>query len=304
MTDLESSFCYRLFGFTVATNQALPIFGRGLEPRTSTPDIWVELQEVEGRLGEWGSGFEPAPDKFRIWYQTPDTFVECEVAADGHRISVFLEGAFDLTNVGLLLSGVIVKYASRLMGRVGLHASVVALQGRAFGFLGPKGAGKSTTAALFRQEGFDVLSDDLLLLSMDGREGFLVESGPSELRLWDDALDILKAERRHEHGAIYRTGKKHIPLDCPTQSSRAKLAGLYILTTDSASSTSVSPPLPAIRAVQMLMANRTGLNLPFEAGREKSELGFLSQLVAQVPVRLLFNKSCTESLVKVVQENQ
>ncbi|MEA2248305.1 MAG: hypothetical protein QOH46_2834 [Solirubrobacteraceae bacterium] len=67
------------------------------------------------------------------------------------------------------------------MGRAGLHAAAVTVGGRAWGLLGDKGAGKSTTAANLVGLGCGLVTDDLLVV--DDMEAF---AGPAALDLRED----------------------------------------------------------------------------------------------------------------------
>jgi hypothetical protein len=71
-----------------------------------------------------------------------------------------------------------------------LHASAIVIDGRAVVLAGPRGSGKSTTAAAFAARGMPVLSDDLVALSPCG-EAFLVQPGYRLLRLWPDVSEAL-----------------------------------------------------------------------------------------------------------------
>jgi len=75
-----------------------------------------------------------------------------------------------------------------------LHASAVSIDGKAAIFLGPRGAGKSTTtAAAFGAEGYSVLEDDVVAIRFD--EGVLtVVPGVPQLRLKSDAAAALGVE--------------------------------------------------------------------------------------------------------------
>lgn len=68
------------------------------------------------------------------------------------------------------------------MGRAALHAAAVLIDGRVWGLLGEKGAGKSTIAAHLVGLGCGMLADDLLVA--DGTEGF---AGPGAVDLRADA---------------------------------------------------------------------------------------------------------------------
>src|SRR5205809_674139 len=61
------------------------------------------------------------------------------------------------------LYGPILGFLLRLRGVVCLHASVVGIGDWSVGFVGPKGVGKSTLAAVLGGRGFPVLSDDILV---------------------------------------------------------------------------------------------------------------------------------------------
>jgi len=63
------------------------------------------------------------------------------------------------------LLGIIMGFVLRLRGALCLHASAIAVEGRAIAFLGPECAGKSTLAAALAGRGHPVVTDDLAALS-------------------------------------------------------------------------------------------------------------------------------------------
>ncbi|ESP90003.1 hypothetical protein [Candidatus Halobonum tyrrellensis] len=71
-----------------------------------------------------------------------------------------------------------------------LHASAVSVDGRAAVFLGPRGAGKSTTAAAFQTNGYPMLEDDVVGIRFDD-DGPTVVPGVPQLRLKPDAAAAL-----------------------------------------------------------------------------------------------------------------
>lgn len=76
----------------------------------------------------------------------------------------------------------------RWLGRESVHAGAVAIDGRALGVVGARGAGKSSTLAWWALDGGDVLCDDLLVI--DGRATFV---GPRSIDLREDAAARLGA---------------------------------------------------------------------------------------------------------------
>jgi hypothetical protein len=76
----------------------------------------------------------------------------------------------------------------RWLGRESVHAGAVAVDGRALGVVGARGAGKSSTLAWWALGGGEVLCDDLLMI--DGRATF---TGPRSIDLREDAAAQLGA---------------------------------------------------------------------------------------------------------------
>ena len=74
----------------------------------------------------------------------------------------------------------------------GVHASAVAIDGAAVGFLGRAGRGKSTLAAAFGLRGAAIVTDDCLILDLSRTGVVAVPTYPS-LRLWRKTIDRLGA---------------------------------------------------------------------------------------------------------------
>ncbi|HKX28060.1 MAG TPA: hypothetical protein VJ302_10230 [Blastocatellia bacterium] len=98
------------------------------------------------------------------------------------------------------LLGWVMATLLRQRGILMLHASAVAVAGRAIIFFGPSGRGKSTTAAAFVRQGATLLADDYAAIRFDGdlqcRKCELLPSFP-RLRLTDRSARLLSrtAER-------------------------------------------------------------------------------------------------------------
>ena len=112
------------------------------------------------------------------------------------------------------LLGPVLAFVLRLRGVVTTHASSVSVDGKAVAFIGPQGAGKSTTAAALLARGCNVLTDDVVPIcdkrqpaagsarhfhkcisgrvdKADGRQDYLPPLCPS----WDKRfLDLLAAD--------------------------------------------------------------------------------------------------------------
>ncbi len=116
--------------------------------------------------------------------------------------------------------------ASRLFarwdGRLPFHASAVVADGAAWGVLGSKEAGKSTTVAWLAEAGYGVLSDDLLVL--DGRTAL---AGPRIIDLRLPAAEHLGRERL----VVVRKGER-FRLVIPDVAPEVPFAGFLVLAVD------------------------------------------------------------------------
>ena len=153
-------------------------------------------------LGEaaWPAEMLEAPE--RLCYTDPDTdehgtpIVQVWEHGDAfYRLRYFDASEFLLDRTGtrvwarwppevsqaeirMCLLGPIIGFVLHLRGTPCLHASAVAIDGRAVAFLGHSGAGKSTTAAAFIRRGFRALTDDVLALDEKKDSGIRIqESG-------------------------------------------------------------------------------------------------------------------------------
>ena len=196
---------YSACGLTLEADA--PIGGLGAAARGAAVDVSVALHA--------GLPAPPADPSDRAWYVSPHldaagtpALVAASRPADGSRWLRYSEGAaFRIEPTGArvdvwwqaplteadaatYLLGPVLAFVMRLRGRVPLHASAVAIGGRAVLFAGDAGAGKSTTAGAFATLAFPVLSDDLVPV-LEEAGGPCAAPGYPRLSLCADAAEAL-----------------------------------------------------------------------------------------------------------------
>src|SRR5258706_15551161 len=193
---------YRVYGLRLRTSLPLT-FPAELPEVAGDPD--VEIREDSG--GVLAGALERsglAPDR-QAWMQHArladgSTYVRWEdlfhflIPADGHLIVYGPLGDASEESIQTYLLGQVLSYALTKQGHEPLHATVVVLGGRAIGFLGESGMGKSTLAAAFLKTGASLLTDDLRRLAPDG-EGYLAFPGPPRTKLLPHAAEELVSWR-------------------------------------------------------------------------------------------------------------
>ena len=90
--------------------------------------------------------------------------------------------------IPILIRGTLVSLVLNLQGHHVLHASAVAVNGRAIAFAGAAGMGKSTCAALLCSVGGHLVSDDVLRVRLDPAWCF---RGASAIRIRPAAADVV-----------------------------------------------------------------------------------------------------------------
>jgi hypothetical protein len=84
------------------------------------------------------------------------------------------------------LLGRVLAMAVHHEGALGLHASAVSIGDGVVAFLGPKRAGKSTLAMALVRRGARLVTDDTLVVRLEGRRA-LAAPGVQRVRLWPDS---------------------------------------------------------------------------------------------------------------------
>jgi hypothetical protein len=110
---------------------------------------------------------------------------------DGREIQIDPGNAASSGQVRVFLLGRVMAFLLRQRGWLPLHASGVAIDGKAVLFVAPSGAGKSTTAAAFHLRGHRVITDDVGAIRSSG-ETAVVQPGGARLRLLQDSAELLR----------------------------------------------------------------------------------------------------------------
>ena len=186
------------FGLTIASNVAIP--GLALARVQSPVDVRVHLDEAQWaslRGASAGTRWYESPERdggvpwLTVWKGEAFTFDYAEgavfvVSGDGTRVQAAWRAPLTVHDVATFLLGPVLAFVLRLRGTVPLHASAVVIGGQAVLFVGPAGAGKSSTAAALGVLGHPVLSDDVVPMGL-GPSGFVAYPGYPRLNIWEDS---------------------------------------------------------------------------------------------------------------------
>ncbi len=181
-------------------------------------------------------------------------------------------------------------------GKLLLHASSVVIRDQAVAFLGGNGFGKSTLAAAFHRRGYGVVTDDVVVVEVNGRGPTVYPAFP-RLKLLADSLRGLRIPQAGLIPYAPWLNKKVLPVPERFPSSPLPLSRIYVIargTTEKAS------PLSPQKALAELIRHSYSNRLLKE---EEAPGHFLQcvQLVREVPVRLLRRSKAFSSLPRMIQ---
>ncbi len=205
----------------------------------------------------------------------------------GTRVWAVWREPLTLEDTATYLLGPVMAFVLRLRGIVCLHASAVAVEDRALALLGPGGAGKSTTAAVFARLGYAVLADDALAVLERG-DFFLAQPAYPRVRLWPESVRALYGSDEALPLLTPNWEKRYLPLDENRESFQPDplpLAAIYIL--DERSEQAAEPAIETVapQAALVSLITNSYVNYLLDKTMRSQEFDFLGRLVNRVPVR-------------------
>lgn len=299
--------CYRAFGLVVESDVPIPELASLKAPAAA--DIHVQIENFPPWLGEilrggtarlWCESAHrtrsgqplvrmyrlPAGTKDYIWirYQSGNEFV---MDGEAKNIWAVEEESQRPDTASAYLLGPLLALAMRLRGYTCLHASAVAVRGRAVAFMGSPGAGKSTTAATFVAAGYPLVADDMVAFKGDN-EVFLVQPTWPGLRLEPDAAGRLPYGAGVLPRPVPGNEKGYLRLESERglfQEQPLPLGGIYYLSERLREME--TPRLESARGRETLMWLIANTYMAYVLGDHDraGEFNLLGRLATHIPVR-------------------
>lgn len=108
-----------------------------------------------------------------------------------------------------------------------LHGSAVAINGKSYLFVGDSGAGKSTLATEFLNRGFQLLSDDVIAISLQENNTPIVTPSYPQQKLWQESLSKFGMESNQLRSIYGRENKYCVPVHNQYFTEPLPLGGIF-----------------------------------------------------------------------------
>lgn len=257
MAAVPNLALYSLYGLTLQSD--IPLHapaGKGAPDLTITagPPRPVPAQPAKGELlcqVQYGTGGAAHARTARGYTLRYFNTAEFEFNADLTRVTAHADPGAKANLIPEFLTASIPAFQLLLAGRMVLHASAVARNGKAFGILAQSGGGKSTVAATLCQHGFSPVTDDVLTLDWHGETPH-VRPGPTELRLRPGSAALVGRPM----AAVHRpTADARTAISFPATDSATQLQALITLAIDPTATTTTLTQLNSSESLAAILGH-------------------------------------------------
>lgn len=272
MADLHR---YRLFGLSVRSEVPLPELVA--DPGTGEAEVRISVRTI-ANAPDAAAGLHIEGDEALLVIPAVGRFL----TRGGREMLVEPAPNVSQRNLRLYLLGSAFAAILHQRGLLPLHANAVVVEGCAVGFMGHPGAGKSTLAAWFHDRGFDVLADDVCVVTPgpDGRP--LAHPGIPRLRLWREALEAGGRDASSYERSFDDMDKYTVPTDLDRALPAVPLSHLYLL--EKADDAPSVTRLEGSAAVEAMIANTYRGAYVRPMGLTRRHLLACAELARTVPV--------------------
>jgi hypothetical protein len=228
MLKVENKIKYKAFGFTILSEIPLQELYTLDNDIDSIIDIEIEKKELSHKwfsITTNNNGF--LTNKNKLMYKFGDVAIFS--IEDGSKISVSPLKEYDEDVARLLILGTCMGVILMQRKILPLHGSAIEIDGKAYTIIGESGAGKSTLAAAFLAEGYKLLTDDVIALSVTKENiPFITPSYPHQ-KLWEDSLLNFGLDKSKYNSLFGRQRKFSVPVTARYTTEEMPLGGIFEL---------------------------------------------------------------------------
>lgn len=217
---------YKAFGLRFLSEIPLP----ELLPTSDQEDAADVVIETADLSKSWS---EVVPEKSNFYIQKKLLMFELGNAKfcvqQGERIIVSPQQGADKEVLRLIILGHCIGALLLQRNVIPLHGSAVAINGKAYGFIGDSGAGKSTLASAFLTRGYQLLTDDMMAVSFSSENTPLVTPAYPQQKLWQETLLEFGKVPEHYRPLYEKQTKYAVPVSSEFSTEQLPLAGIFEL---------------------------------------------------------------------------
>ena len=227
MLNTKNKVMYTAFGLNVQSEVLLPEATQQLD-QSNLVDVQIIIDDMPIIEDEWTKINDYfAMKENEILFQVPD--VATFFIKDGKQIIVTPETNANEDQIRLYLLGTCMGVILLQRKILPLHGSVIAIDGKAYAFVGDSGAGKSTLASAFLNQGYQILTDDVIPVQLNEENIPIVIPSYPQQKLWQESLDQFGVDSNQYRPLFARETKFSVPVESKFYSESLPLSGVFDL---------------------------------------------------------------------------
>lgn len=227
MIHTISKTIYKAFGYSILSDIPLPEL-----QQINNPEIRIDVAIHFADLTERWSELSVSPRKVAvteklIMFSIPD--LALFAIEGGTTITISPEKGADEDKLRLYVLGSCMGAILLQRKILPLHGSAVVIDNKAYAFIGDSGHGKSTLASSFIQRGFQLLTDDVIAVTLNDHNIPYVTPAYPQQKLWQESLDAFGMNSDQFRPVYDRETKYAIPVTSQFSNDTLPLAGIFEL---------------------------------------------------------------------------
>ncbi|AXI10765.1 aldolase [Oceanobacillus sp. 143] len=227
MIDTVKEVGYKAFGFNISSDIPLSELPQiNLTENQVNIEVKItDLSQLWSQLAIPNQYFVVKEDM--VLFHVPD--VAIYLVKNGQEIMVDpIKGSHE-DQIRLYILGTCMGALLIQRGILPLHGSAIAIEGKAYAIVGDSGAGKSTLASAFLKRGYQLLSDDVIPVTLSMENIPIVTPAYPQQKLWLESLNQFGMESTELRPIIERETKFAVPVSAQFVKEPMPLAGVFEL---------------------------------------------------------------------------
>lgn len=223
---------YRAFGHSIQSDVPLPEL-KQLDSASDDIDISIQYADLSEDWLKLSSSSSRAfiNTENQVMFKVPGLAIFA--ATNGNTILISPDTGADEDKMRLYILGTCMGAILLQRKILPLHGSAIVIDDKAYAFVGLSGHGKSTLASAFLQQGYRLLTDDVIAVTLDHRGVPYVSPAYPQQKLWQESLDVFGMDSNRFHPLFDRETKYAIPVSAQFAESKLPLSGIFeIMKTD------------------------------------------------------------------------
>lgn len=239
MIETINKVVYKAFGLCMHSDIMMPELLQSNSPDNEI-NVYIQLTDLTEMWHSSANRDDIYVVKENFFmFHVPDTAIFAIQNGDSILVSPVM-GA-ESSKIRLFVLGTCMGALLMQRRTLPLHGSAIAIDGKAYAFVGKSGAGKSTLASALIAKGFQLLSDDVIAVTFSESGVPMVMPSYPQQKLWQESLVEFGMAANGYQPIFQRETKYLVPVSNHFVAEPLPLAGVFELSHTSSETVEINP---------------------------------------------------------------